>query len=188
MRGDLGDTLRVLRRSREETLNDVADATGLSVAMLSRIERGQRFPSPETLSLLASHFGLPQEELLGEVIAERMCDRYGVEPASWAAVTLVRLGPFPTAAVAREGAQSVDAHARDCADIACTATVLLDSAVRELARWLGWGSRAQAISACAALMSLSEIPRHALREASEHHPDPAVRQAAADMLSRADGS
>ncbi|MHB1341695.1 MAG: helix-turn-helix domain-containing protein [Coriobacteriia bacterium] len=182
MYSDLGDTLRTLRLSRGETLTDVADATGVSVAMLSRLERGQRSPSPETLCVLAGHFGLPAEEMLGEAIAERMCDRYGVEPASWAAVALASHGPGGRTTVALE-TQATYA-ARPVTDATTrTATIAVRSAVRELARSLAWGTRAQAIRACQALGGLAEIPRQALREVAERHPDPAVRDVAADLLS-----
>ena len=43
---DFGLRLRQLRHDRRETLEQVSEATGLSVAMLSRVERGERLPSP----------------------------------------------------------------------------------------------------------------------------------------------
>lgn len=185
MYSDLGDTLRTLRLSRGETLTDVADATGVSVAMLSRLERGQRSPSPETLGMVARHFGLPAEEMLGEAIAERMCDRYGVEPASWAAVALAQHGSGTRISVAVE-TQAPCATRRVTDDTTRTATISVRSAVRELARSLAWGTRAQAIRACHALAALADIPRQALADVAERHPDAAVRGVAADLLSGSD--
>jgi transcriptional regulator with XRE-family HTH domain len=82
---DVGRQLRELRHERDETLEQVSAATGLSVAMLSRIERGERLPSPESVEALARHFGLAPETLLGETIANRMLNRYGRESSNRAA-------------------------------------------------------------------------------------------------------
>ena len=85
---DIGAQLRELRHARQETLEEVSAATGLSVAMLSRIERGERLPSPESVEALAAHFGLALDELMGRTIASRMLNRYGREGASRAAERL----------------------------------------------------------------------------------------------------
>jgi transcriptional regulator with XRE-family HTH domain len=82
---DLGVRLRELRHQRRETLEQVAEATGLSVAMLSRVERGERLPSPESVEALARHFGLSAEILMSETIANRMFNRYGPESSRHAA-------------------------------------------------------------------------------------------------------
>ncbi len=82
---DFGLRLRTLRHMRRETLEQVSEATGLSVAMLSRVERGERLPSPESVESLAKHFGLPVEELMSETIANRMLNRYGRESSQHAA-------------------------------------------------------------------------------------------------------
>lgn len=82
---EFGSRLRHLRHERGETLEQMSEATGLSVAMLSRIETGQRHPSPDSVEVLAKHFGLPVEELMSVTIANRMVDRYGPESSWWAA-------------------------------------------------------------------------------------------------------
>ncbi len=89
-RVNFGYILRKLRHSRDETLEQVSDATGLSVAMLSRIERGERLPSPESVEALARHFDLPVDYLMSETIANRMVNRYGEESTSRAAEHLSR--------------------------------------------------------------------------------------------------
>ena len=76
---DFGQKLRQLRHARGETLEDVSAATGLSVAMLSRVERGERLPSPDSVEALARHFELPADELLSETIAHKVMNRYGRE-------------------------------------------------------------------------------------------------------------
>jgi transcriptional regulator with XRE-family HTH domain len=85
-----GEVLRRLRHDRSETLEQVSEATGLSVAMLSRVERGERLPSPDSVEILATHFGLPVEYLMSETIADRMLNRYGHRSSSLAAERLSR--------------------------------------------------------------------------------------------------
>jgi len=91
---DFGLRLRELRHERRETLEQVSEATGLSVAMLSRVERGERLPSPDSVEALAKHFGLPVEDLLSETIANRMLNRYGLASSQHAAEKM-RSGSAP---------------------------------------------------------------------------------------------
>jgi transcriptional regulator with XRE-family HTH domain len=87
---NFGYILRGLRHGREETLEQVSEATGLSVAMLSRVERGERLPSPESVEALAKHFEIPVDYLMSETIANRMVNRYGEEKSSRAAEHMSR--------------------------------------------------------------------------------------------------
>ena len=82
---DFGLKLRALRHERGETLEQVSEATGLSVAMLSRVERGERLPSPDSVETLARHFALSADDLMSETIANRMLNRYGRESTQRAA-------------------------------------------------------------------------------------------------------
>ena len=59
----LGTVLRRLRHERGLTLEEVAEATGISVAMLSRAEREQRVPSTEIVAALSDYYGVPPEVL-----------------------------------------------------------------------------------------------------------------------------
>lgn len=59
----LGTVLRRLRHERGLTLEEVAEATGISVAMLSRAEREQRVPSTEIVAALSGYYGVPPEVL-----------------------------------------------------------------------------------------------------------------------------
>lgn len=59
----LGTVLRRLRHERGLTLEEVAEATGISVAMLSRAEREQRVPSTEIVAALSGYYGVPPEAL-----------------------------------------------------------------------------------------------------------------------------
>ena len=61
----VGPRLRALRRQRDTTLAALAEATGISVSTLSRLESGQRRPTLELLLLLARAHGVPIDELVG---------------------------------------------------------------------------------------------------------------------------
>jgi transcriptional regulator with XRE-family HTH domain len=61
-----GETIAQHRRSRGMTLTDVANATGLSMAHVSRIERGERAPSLGVLFQLSHAYGVPLGTLVGE--------------------------------------------------------------------------------------------------------------------------
>ncbi len=61
----VGPRLRALRQQRDLTLADLAEATGISVSTLSRLESGQRRPNLELLLPLARAHGVPLDELVG---------------------------------------------------------------------------------------------------------------------------
>lgn len=92
---DFGYLLRELRYERGETLEQVAEGTGLSVAMLSRMERGERLPSAESVRALAKHFGVSYENLMSESIVHHLVARYGRTQTDLAAERLRRLTDEP---------------------------------------------------------------------------------------------
>jgi transcriptional regulator with XRE-family HTH domain len=61
----VGPRLRALRRSRGTTLAQLAEATGISLSTLSRLESGQRKPTLELLLPLAKAHGVQLDELVG---------------------------------------------------------------------------------------------------------------------------
>jgi transcriptional regulator with XRE-family HTH domain len=61
----VGPRLRALRRQRDTTLSALAEATGISVSTLSRLESGQRRPTLELLLPLARAHGVQIDELVG---------------------------------------------------------------------------------------------------------------------------
>lgn len=61
----VGPRLRALRRQRDTTLAALAEATGISVSTLSRLESGQRRPALELLLPLARAHGVQIDELVG---------------------------------------------------------------------------------------------------------------------------
>jgi transcriptional regulator with XRE-family HTH domain len=63
--GQVGPRLRALRRQRETTLTALAEATGISVSTLSRLESGQRRPTLELLLPLARAHGVQLDDLVG---------------------------------------------------------------------------------------------------------------------------
>ncbi len=60
----VGPRLRALRRERETTLSALAEATGISVSTLSRLESGQRRPTLELLLPLARAHGVQIDDLV----------------------------------------------------------------------------------------------------------------------------
>lgn len=62
----LGTRIRRARRDRDMTLEDLAEASGTSVAHLSRLESGARQPTLDGLLRLAFGLGIPVDELLEE--------------------------------------------------------------------------------------------------------------------------
>jgi transcriptional regulator with XRE-family HTH domain len=61
----VGPRLRALRRQRDVTLAALAEATGISVSTLSRLESGQRKPTLELLLPLARAHGVQIDDLVG---------------------------------------------------------------------------------------------------------------------------
>lgn len=60
----VGPRLRTLRTDRGTTLASLADATGISVSTLSRLESGDRKPSLELLLPIARAHQIPLDELI----------------------------------------------------------------------------------------------------------------------------
>ncbi len=63
---EVGTRIRVLRLKRHRTLKLLADATGLSVSMVSMVERGRANPSIGTLVAIAAALGVPMVSLFGD--------------------------------------------------------------------------------------------------------------------------
>jgi len=81
----LGEQLRHRRKALERPLQQVAQACGISVSLLSQIERGLRSISLRTLEALANELQLPLDTLvrntqLGQAAAEGAVVRAGSHP------------------------------------------------------------------------------------------------------------
>ena len=61
---NVGPRLRALRSERSRTLAEMADATGISVSTLSRLESGGRRPTLELLLPLARAYGVALDDLV----------------------------------------------------------------------------------------------------------------------------
>lgn len=59
----LNSELAAWRRSRGLTLREVSDLTGVSVSMLSRVERGEREMSPITKLHLSRRLGIRERDV-----------------------------------------------------------------------------------------------------------------------------
>ncbi|MGW0687655.1 helix-turn-helix domain-containing protein [Streptomyces sp. NPDC002754] len=61
----VGEVLRRRRRAQGRTLQDVADAAGISMPYLSEVERGRKEASSEMLAAVAGALGLGLVDVLG---------------------------------------------------------------------------------------------------------------------------
>jgi transcriptional regulator with XRE-family HTH domain len=61
----VGPRLKQVRTRRRLTLTGVAETTGISKSMLSRLENGQRRPTLELLLALSQAHRVPLDDLMG---------------------------------------------------------------------------------------------------------------------------
>jgi transcriptional regulator with XRE-family HTH domain len=82
----IGKRLRALRHERQLTLHELRAATQLSTPYLSRIERGETLPRPETLQVIGSALEVADDvlrPLLEDLSFGRECaalERLGYDP------------------------------------------------------------------------------------------------------------
>lgn len=86
----LGETIRALRKQRNEPLRIVAAAIEIDSTLLSKIERSERFPTDVQTTRLAEYFDISRDELTAQVIADRIVSAYGYQPTTLEAVRIVR--------------------------------------------------------------------------------------------------
>ena len=91
-----GETTRTLRKQRGEPLRVVAAAVEIDSTLLSKIERGERFPTEAQIAKFAEYFSIPQEELAAKVIADRIISAYGYQSATLQAIRIIkeRMSPY----------------------------------------------------------------------------------------------
>jgi len=80
LRTAIGTVLRRHRQAQGRTLQDVADAAGVSMAYLSEVERGLKEASSEILAVICRALGIDLPDLLAEVGAELLRTAPGVRP------------------------------------------------------------------------------------------------------------
>ncbi|WP_020421409.1 helix-turn-helix domain-containing protein [Amycolatopsis sp. ATCC 39116] len=95
--GALGTRIQTARTGRGMTLQGLADRSGVSVSMLSAVERGSKAPTVVVLDRIAQGLGLPLSDLLTEpprMIVRRAADQDVVdEPGGWQRTILTPVVP-----------------------------------------------------------------------------------------------
>lgn len=66
----LGKRIRGLRRLKRFTQQSMSEKIGISVSMLSNIERGKKYPSYDLIAKIAKTLQVPQEELFVLPVSE----------------------------------------------------------------------------------------------------------------------
>lgn len=92
----LGERLRELREARGLTLRAVAEATGMDLTHLQKIELGQRLPTEEQTTRLAKFFKLDETETQARRIAEEFRRYYADNPAAPQALQILNDLPWKT--------------------------------------------------------------------------------------------
>jgi transcriptional regulator with XRE-family HTH domain len=85
----LGDWLRQLRERQGLTLREVAEAAGMDLAHLQKIELGQRLPTEEQTPRLAKFFNLDETETQARRIAEKFQHEFAEHPAAKEAIGIL---------------------------------------------------------------------------------------------------
>ncbi len=67
----IGNALRDLRETRAISARQLAEISGISAAMISRIESGQVSPSISTMSALSDALDVPLTSLFRDIVSER---------------------------------------------------------------------------------------------------------------------
>lgn len=89
IQSDLGQHLRELRKAKGQTLHQVSKGSDIDSPLLSKIERGERLPTQEQIKKLSKYFKVAESELKIMATAEKIIKEYGVNDATYDAVSLV---------------------------------------------------------------------------------------------------
>ncbi len=91
-----GERIRQLRKQRGEPLRVIAAALEMDSTLLSKIERGERFPTNEQLVKFARYFKMSLDDLAAQVIADKIVSEYGNHPRTLQAIKIVkeRVSPY----------------------------------------------------------------------------------------------
>jgi transcriptional regulator with XRE-family HTH domain len=85
----IGDKIRELREGNDILLRQLAAKLEIDTALLSKMERGDRFFRKEDISTLASIFNQPKEELLTLWLADKIAKTIEEENYKTEALELV---------------------------------------------------------------------------------------------------
>lgn len=72
---DFGKRLNFLRKKFNMTLADLSDASSVSASFLSSLERGEKFPTLDTLLRLSKVFNMNVSEFLGQTSSIPLTDQ-----------------------------------------------------------------------------------------------------------------
>ncbi len=82
--------LRSLREECEVPLRVVAAAVDMDSTLLSKLEVGDRLPTDAQAKALAKHYKVSADEMRRRLVAARILDQFGNDPALHDAISMVR--------------------------------------------------------------------------------------------------
>ena len=94
-KSSFGEFIRKLRHDREEPLRVIAAAVGIDSTLLSKLEHGDRFPTEAQISKFAKFFKVPEQEVKGRVIADKVTSEYDDDEATLHAAHILRERAMP---------------------------------------------------------------------------------------------
>jgi HTH-type transcriptional regulator, competence development regulator len=94
--------IRNMRQERRQPLRVIAAAIGIDSTLLSKLERGNRFPTEVQISKFARLFKVPEAELKGRVMADKMIAEFNDNDAALHAAYFLRGRAIPSKTTARE--------------------------------------------------------------------------------------
>lgn len=68
----VGKKIRELRENNNMLLRELAAIINVDIALLSKIERGERIATKKQIILIAKHFGIDQNEFLSRWLGEKI--------------------------------------------------------------------------------------------------------------------
>jgi transcriptional regulator with XRE-family HTH domain len=94
-KSSFGEFIRKLRQDRDEPLRVVAAAVDIDSTLLSKLEHGDRFPTEVQISKVAKFFKVPEGELKGRVIADKVTSEYEDDDAALHAAHILKERAMP---------------------------------------------------------------------------------------------
>lgn len=94
-KSSFGEFIRKIRQDREEPLRVVAAAVGIDSTLLSKLEHSDRFPTEVQISKFAKFFKIPEQELKGRVIADKVTSEYDDDKAALHAAHILKERAMP---------------------------------------------------------------------------------------------
>ena len=103
-KANFGEWLRQLREQRALPLRVVADAAGMDLAHLQKIEHGQRLPTEEQTRELAKFFGVDETQTQARRIAQKFHQEFDGQPAAAEAIQILAEEALPYRVGRKKGA------------------------------------------------------------------------------------